>query len=421
MIFDSPIPFAEALASRKVKRLLPTSAGSAELAKLAPEIRERAFFSAKVENVQLLSKMDRMINGVVSMADGRGTVDGRKSALSADEVRGELKDQLRKAGYVAPEGKAGGLQDLSSSQRLNLIIKTNNDMAAGAGQFALQNDPDILDAYPCLELYRLESREVPRAWQERWVRAGGKLYGGRMIATKDSNVWKAISRFGTPYPPFDFNSGMWTEEVSRAEAEELGVIKRSTVVAPQELSFENERDVEFPQGISSSLAESLKQVFETRDGKIVLTPVAAKASAAIREVFDAAQAGEKLWKDYAPVSPLAATRIKEATGLDVSGYQHTLDEASVNHILNEHGDARREAAQGQIAIKADDFEKLPWVVETGSVKSGGLTKQGLETIEYSKEVDGELIVIEEVRTGRKKLVPKTMYKKKSGTRAPHAD
>jgi hypothetical protein len=46
--------------------------------------------------------------------------------------------------------------------------------------------------------------------------AGGGGRGGgcdalkalpRMIARKDSPIWEALSRFGTPYPPFDFNSG----------------------------------------------------------------------------------------------------------------------------------------------------------------------------------------------------------------------
>jgi len=270
MLFDAPIPFAEALAAFSARKILPTAAGSAELARLAPSIREQAFFSAKVQDVQLLSQADRMIGGVISMADGRGTVSGRKSALSADEVRGELKEYLRTAGYVSPDGKQGGLQDLSSDRRLNLIIKMNNDMAAGAGQFAVQNDPDTLDAFPCLELYRLESREVPREWKDRWVRAGGRLYGGRMIARKDDSIWSAISRFGTPHPPFDYNSGMWTEEVSRTEAEDLGVIKRSTVVAPQAVSFDKTREVDFPQNISSGLAESLKQVFKVVGSKLVL-------------------------------------------------------------------------------------------------------------------------------------------------------
>lgn len=269
-MFSQPLPFKEALASFAARDLMPTAAGSAEIAQLAPEIRERAFFSAKVEDARFLASADRMIGAVVSGEAGRGSVEGRKSALSPDEVRGELKELLRATGYAPELGKEGGLEDLSSTQRLNLIIKTNNDMAAGAGQFAIQNDPELLDFFPCLELYRLESREKERNWQERWVRKGGKLFGGRMIARKDDRIWRAISAFGNPYPPFDYNSGMWTEEVSRAEAEALGVISRSSVVKPQSLSFNENVSVDFPQNISNGLSEVLKGLFKVVANQIIL-------------------------------------------------------------------------------------------------------------------------------------------------------
>jgi hypothetical protein len=45
-----------------------------------------------------------------------------------------------------------------------------------------------------------------------------------MIALKTDPVWAAISRFGTPYPPFDFNSGMGVRDISRRECLSLGII-----------------------------------------------------------------------------------------------------------------------------------------------------------------------------------------------------
>jgi len=274
MVFSKPIPFAEALASRAVKRLLPTAAGSAEIAQLEQPIRERAMFSAKVEDARFLAGLDRLINGIVSPASAQGTVPGRQSPFNAIEARAAAQDYLDSIGYTPEDGKAGGLQDLSSNQRLDLILKTNTDMAQGAGQFTVQNDPDILDAFPCLELYRLEGRKEERDWKERWVRAGGKLYGGRMIARKDDSIWSEISAFGNPYPPFDYNSGMWTREIDRSEAEDLGVIKRSTVVQPQQLSFNKGVEVAFPQNISKGLADAVLEAFKglatAQAGKLIL-------------------------------------------------------------------------------------------------------------------------------------------------------
>lgn len=278
MIFSKPIPFAEALASRAVKQLLPTAAGSAEIAQLEPSIRERAMFSAKVEDANFLAKADRLIAGIVSPSSAQGSVSGRASPFNQVEARAALQDYLDSIGYTPDAGKEGGLQDLSSNLRLNLILKTNTDMAQGAGQFTVQNDPDILDAFPCLELYRLESRKEERDWKERWVRAGGRLFAGRMIARKDDPIWSAISAFGNPYPPFDYNSGMWTREIDRGEAEAIGAVKRSTVVKPQQLSFNKGVEAAFPQGISKGLADAVLEAFKgiakASAGKLIMEALA---------------------------------------------------------------------------------------------------------------------------------------------------
>lgn len=52
---------------------------------------------------------------------------------------------------------------------------------------------------------------------------GGKIRGGRMVALKSAPVWTNLSRFGRPYPPFDYGSGMGMEDIGREEAVELGL------------------------------------------------------------------------------------------------------------------------------------------------------------------------------------------------------
>jgi len=60
-----------------------------------------------------------------------------------------------------------------------------------------------------------------------------------MIALKNSDIWDRLGdsntfpdALGNPYPPFAFNSGMGVEDVSRTEAEQLGVIERFTPTPP---------------------------------------------------------------------------------------------------------------------------------------------------------------------------------------------
>ena len=262
MLFTSPVPFAEAIASQSVKRLMPTTAKTAELRQLGPEILARARFSAQTTNVGYLAKMDNLLTTLVSPAS-----QDREAApaLDASAVRLALKQHLAATGYAPEEGKAGGLTDLSSDRRLNLIIDTNLKMAYGYGNYAQMQDPDLLDMWPCQELIRVEERDKKRNWEGMsgiWRSAGGQSFGGRMIARKDDPIWYRISAFGSPYPPFDFGSGMGVRDVDRSEAEALGVIKRSTVVAQKKVGFNDNVETPVPQGISKALAQAVFEAFK---------------------------------------------------------------------------------------------------------------------------------------------------------------
>lgn len=130
--------------------------------------------------------------------------------------------------------------------------------------------------------------------------------------------------------------------------------------------------------------------------------------------YDEAMGSDKeLFLDYSEVSPDEAARILAKTGVDVAGYKRTLDSSAVKHILKEHGDAEKEAPRGQVAITKEDFASLADTLRNAdAVEPGKKTAQGLETIRYYKDGDGTTYIVEEVRTGRGKLVPKTMRKHK---------
>lgn len=60
-------------------------------------------------------------------------------------------------------------------------------------------------------------------WRRKWVSLGGKLFKNRIIALKTDPIWCSISRFGKPYPPFDFNSCMGVMDVARRECVNSGL------------------------------------------------------------------------------------------------------------------------------------------------------------------------------------------------------
>jgi len=226
-----PASFQEVVAQLAARRLLPVPAtvGSATLSRLPAALADQAVFSAKVGNARVLQAI---LDRLRAIAEPEAAAPG--ASMDTARAREEIRAALAATGYAPEPGKEGSIEDLYSEQRLNLIIDHNTAAARGRGQFEQTQDPTILDEWPCQELIRAEERYVKRNWKRRWVMSGGRLVGGgRMVARKDDPIWTAISRFGTPWPPFDFNSGMRLQDIDRAEAERLGVIQPGETVAPQ--------------------------------------------------------------------------------------------------------------------------------------------------------------------------------------------
>jgi hypothetical protein len=248
------VSFTEALQRQEVRALLPTTLSSAQLERISGEILERALFSARTTSAEYLQEVDdvlqKYINGEIDLASAR--------------LR--LSNKLRELGYAPRPGEEGAITDLSSDERINLVLRTNADMASGYGQWLQGQDKAILDQWPAQELYRAAHRMVPRDWATRWVVAGGQTYGGKFIALKNTTIWTAISRFGTPYPPFDFNSGMAVRDVDRKTAMSLGLIDRDTQIQPQDRGFNQDLKAT-PQIRSAALRSVLEEQGYTFDEK----------------------------------------------------------------------------------------------------------------------------------------------------------
>lgn len=105
------------------------------------------------------------------------------------------------------------------------------------------------------------------------------------------------------------------------------------------------------------------------------------------------------------VSDRAKKIIKEATGIDTSGYNHVMNESAVRHALNRHGEA------GELSITMADIKKARDVIaKADTIEYVGKNKQGLDVIRYTKQYDNRIVYLEEVRNGRRQLAMDTMYK-----------
>lgn len=266
MSFSSPVPFKEAIASRAVKTALPTSLSSKEIQDaLSAELRERAMFSARMTDLGFLRKVNDLATRIVSpetiTEDGVARPARPGEYMDKATARLQLKEAIRALGFhPGTEGVApGSIKDFSSDARLNLILDTNVRMAQGYGFFQQGQDPAVLDEWPAQELFRAETREKPRDWASRWSAAGGKFFdGGRMIALKNDPVWSAISAFGLPYPPFDYNSGMDVRDIDRAEAVALGLVTEKEAVLPADRGLNDDLSVPVDERAAQLVAEVVK-------------------------------------------------------------------------------------------------------------------------------------------------------------------
>lgn len=239
MPFIPPMLRAEAVPAAVAKAGAKTpvaSALSAEKWKTVPlALRERALFSAKVENLRFLrAAQDAMRRQVTAAREG--------SVMTAERFISEMRAVALQEGLGATGPR--DVEDVTTDTRLRLIFDMQARQAAEWARFKVGNDPDILDAYPAQRLTRVEDREVPRGfrkrasglvpdpdndWAHRWAKAGEAVgWDGasrdEWVALKASPIWTALSAFGAPYPPFDFASGMGVVDVDRTTAQRLGLI-----------------------------------------------------------------------------------------------------------------------------------------------------------------------------------------------------
>lgn len=248
--------FAEAIARAQSQELIPTTLGSSELEALGAQFRQRSLILARVTNAGFLAETDRVVQQIV---EGKLTEEKARRELEAAIVRLEIGDK-----------------GLSTDGRLRLIIRMQSEMAFGFGQWQQGQNKAVLKVYPAQEFYRAADRKEPLDWPTRWTDAGGEFYGrggdypeGRMIALKGTPIWEALSAFGTPYPPFDYNSGMDVRDIERAEAVELGVMHEDDVVAPETRDFLDDLGLSEPDlddDLREELLSELGNDFEFVDG-----------------------------------------------------------------------------------------------------------------------------------------------------------
>lgn len=240
----------------RIKDLLPTAMGSDELREqVAADILRRSVFSARMENARYLAQ----VRDVCAQVVGGG--------MNVAEARMVLKRTLRNMGHDT--ANAHGIMDPASRSRLDLIIKTQQRMAASVARINAQTETTV-DIFPAWELTRFSGRRAPRDdWDRRWNAAGeavgwegalrraGDWPDWKMVALKSSPIWDALGRgvggfkdtLQNPYPPFAYGSGLSWLDVSRADCEKYGLLSEGEDIEKPEKAELSPADREIVEAV----------------------------------------------------------------------------------------------------------------------------------------------------------------------------
>ena len=166
---------------------MPTGKSHAELVReVSPKIKAQAFFSARVAEAHILDKLREISDGY------------SRGEMGLGEARNRLKDFLKAEGY---DPHKGGLKNLASTARLNLILKQNAAMAHAAGEWQRMHDPDAMKVFPFVRYHCMKRRS-----RDNHAALDGKIFD------------KNDPFLRTHTPPWDFHCHCTLEEITAKEA-----------------------------------------------------------------------------------------------------------------------------------------------------------------------------------------------------------
>lgn len=236
-------PIAEAVEKLSAQTPVGSTLKSAEWATVPREIRNRAVFSSQVESARVLDRIQQGLGNILTgQRNQHGVIEDRSKFIAA-------LGKLAEAEGLSPTEPAlkGTIQDITSERRGELILNTQTEMLYNFARHKRGASGPLLRAAPAQELVRIAERKEKRRWVDLWRAHGGRTFPGapaiggalqpgmdgiRCIALKGDPIWENISRFGNPYPPFDFGSGVGVTNVTRTEAMQLGLVSLGQTPQP---------------------------------------------------------------------------------------------------------------------------------------------------------------------------------------------
>lgn len=410
-------PIQEAIDKLGTKTPVASKLKTAEWARMPLALRERSQFSAGVESIRVMGAIQNKL--MLNLQQRQEQLsNGKMAYISRDAFIGDIRQIGLDEGLDTNEGNV--LTNIVSAKRLGLIYDMQTESARGFARHKLDNDVDALAVIPAWRFTGSTAKHPRDDWERRWSAAGGRTgwvgaLKGEMVALKTSPIWAALSRFGTPWPPFDFGSTRELEDVWRDEAEALGLVKPSDTVEP---TAEQDFNDQVEASVSDWKPDQIATLEGTFGDQVDVLPGSGKVQwkgTVIKDLVNRAL-DERSWDGKAlklgETTP-RAIGLANKLGFDLVGKQLKMDASGVRHSWEGHGPkddyklGSGEWRKGQLPLTRMDFELLPYVWrDPDTVEFGDDHKTDLL---FSKRIQGKLVGVN-VIISKDSVISKTLYK-----------
>ncbi|HOQ48168.1 MAG TPA: hypothetical protein PK157_22870, partial [Bryobacteraceae bacterium] len=231
---------------------------SSEWADVPVALRERAFFSSRVESARFLQ---RASDAIADFLLGKRITLPNGQTVLATGGRAQFIEQMREfalregMGALDPKHK-GGLQDITSERRLGLIFDVQTRQAQ---DFAYRKQglfPEVLNEFPAQRFIRVLYVKEPRDYHVPFE---------DQVFLKTDPIWRVINAdFNVPWGPWGWGCGHDVEDVDRDEADSLGLTQPGAPVQPPAPEDFNDNLQASTRGLAPELIDRLKAEFGDR-------------------------------------------------------------------------------------------------------------------------------------------------------------
>ncbi|HMP91131.1 MAG TPA: hypothetical protein PJ991_13085 [Kiritimatiellia bacterium] len=398
-------PLADAIRKIAGKTPITSKLRSADWEHAPLAFRERGQFSSGVESIRVMGSIQSKLLKAVSHQREIIQVGGKsyERHVSRDSFIRDIRQAALDEGLDT--GKGNVLTNIAAPRRIGLIYDMQNAQAAGYARWKLDNSADALAILPAWRLGE-SSAKNPRDWTTKWQVAGNAVgWEGAsrtdFVALKTSPIWMKLSRFGTPWPPFDWGSTRELEDVWRDEAERLGLVGPDDVIEP---TMEKDFNAELEASVSDwrpEMFEAMKDAFgdqvDEKNGKAhwrgnLIGDLSREIiDRGLDTPFDSkAFKGRSFNLGFATDD---AVRKAAAGGVDIKGKKLVLTPDTIYHMLKRHGEGR-EKDGSQRPLTVTHIEIIPHVW-----KKPDRVRQDDDGVRFEKKIMGreQVVVFDKVK------------------------